>query len=111
MILVQWSCKVSMEKRKQFINFAEEKLKPFYESYGCLRYELFFPLIAEKNYFSYQIKEKENRYFERLLFKNLKDFEKFYNHIDKDKFAQEIVRSYVKEYGISKCNFSLLELY
>ncbi|MFX1388392.1 MAG: hypothetical protein ACFE9M_14330 [Promethearchaeota archaeon] len=111
MILVQWSCEVPQENHENFVNLAKTKLKPFYESYGALRYELFFPLNTEKKYFSYHITENENRYTEQLLFENFKDFEILYDTIDKDKEAQNMVGRYVKDFGISNCNFKILKQY
>ncbi len=110
MILVQWSCEVPQENLRSFTNFAENKLKPFYESLGCVRYELFFPMSTEKQYFPYQIKEKKNRYSEQLIFETLEDFEKFYYTIEKDEAAQNMVGMYVKDYRISDCNFKILKI-
>ncbi|MFX0025885.1 MAG: hypothetical protein ACFE8M_05675 [Candidatus Hermodarchaeota archaeon] len=109
MILVQWSCEIPQEKIESFLNFVEEKLKPFYKSYGCKRYELFFPMVIEKKFFPYQIFEKENRYTEQLIFTDIKDFEKFYDSIEKNQTAQEMVGMYVKEFGISACKFKILK--
>lgn len=111
MILVQWSCEVPQEKRERFISFAEKKLKSFYESYGALRYELFFPMNTEKKYFSYHATENENMYTEQLLFETFKDFEKLYDTIEKDKEAKNMVGMYVKDFGISNCNFKILKQY
>ena len=69
MILVQWSCEVPQENRERFISFAEKNLRSFYESYGALRYELFFPINTEKKYFSYHTTENENIYTEQLLYR------------------------------------------
>jgi len=107
MILVQWSCEVPKGERERFLNYAQSKLKPFYKSHGCLRYELFFPIITEKQYFSYQISEDINRYTEQLIFKDLKVFNKFYESIEKDKSAQEIVGKYRKQFNITNCNFKI----
>ncbi len=109
MILVQWSCEIPQEKIESFLNFAEKQLKPFYKSYGCKRYELFFPMITEKEFFPYQISEKNNRYAEQLIFKDIKDFEKFYEAIEKDQTAQKMVGMYVKEFGITDCKFRILK--
>ena len=110
MILVQWSCEIPQENLKRFSNFVINELKPLYESLGCIRYELFFPMSTKKQYFPYQIKEKKNQYSEQLLFNNLEDFEKFYYTIEKDEAAQNIVGMYVKEFGISDCNFKMLKM-
>jgi hypothetical protein len=109
MILVQWSCEVPEDKIESFLNFADESLKPFYESFGCIRYELFFPMITKKQFFSYQISEKNNRYMEQLIFSTIKDFEKFYESIEKDQRAQKMVGKYVEEFGISHCSFRILK--
>ncbi|MFX1329095.1 MAG: hypothetical protein ACFE91_13290 [Promethearchaeota archaeon] len=109
MILVQWSCEVPPEKRERFVNFAEKELKTFYESYGALRYELFFPMNTEKKYFSYHTTENENMYIEQLLFETFTDFEKLYDSIEKDKEAQKMVGRYEKDFGISNCNFKILK--
>lgn len=68
-------------------------------------------MITEKQYFPYQITEKNNRYTEQLLFETHKDFEKFYDAIEKEKAAQDLVGMYVKGFGISNCDFKILELY
>ena len=108
MILVQWSCKVPQQKREIFLNYAKTKLIPFYRSHGCLRYELFFPMITEKKYFSYQISDDINRYIEQLIFKDLKDFNTFYESIEKEESAQEIVGKYRSQFDITNCNFKIL---
>jgi len=108
MILVQWSCEIPQENIENFLNFVEEKLKSFYKSYGCKRYELFFPIITDKKFFPYQLSEKKNRYTEQLIFTDIKDFEKFYEAVEKDQTAQEMVGMYVKEFGISACKFRIL---
>ena len=108
MILVQWSCEVPQEKLESFLNYAKNRLKPFYETHGCLRHELFFPMITDKKYFPYQISENKNRYTEQLLFKDLKDFNKFYERIEKERAAQEVVGMYTKEFEIINCKFKIL---
>ena len=84
-------------------------MKAFYESYGCLGYELYFPMTTEKKYFPYHITEKKNRYTEMLIFKDLKDFEKFYENVEKDESAQNLVGMYVKVFSISDCHFKILQ--
>lgn len=111
MIVAQWSCEVPKENREKFISFAEKKLKSFYESHGALHYELFFPINTEKKYFSYHTTENENLYTEQLSFQTFEDFQKLYDTIEKDKQAQNIVGSYVKDFGISNCNFKILKQY
>ena len=108
MIVAQWSCEVSQNKKESFLNYIKTTLKPFYESHGCLRYEIFFPLITDKKYFPYQISENETRYTEQLLFRDIKAFNKFYDSIEKDQNAQEVVGMYIKEFGINNCNFKIL---
>ncbi len=66
-------------------------------------------MTTEKKYFPYHNTEKKNRYTEQLIFDDLKDFEKFYDIVEKVKAAQELVGMYVKEFGISDCNFKILE--
>jgi len=111
MILAQWSCEVPQKNRERFISFAERKLKSFYESYGALRYELFFPMNTEKKYFPYHTIENENIYTEQLLFETFEDFEKLFDTIEKDKEAQKMVGMYAKDFGISNCNFKIMKLY
>jgi len=108
MILVQWSCEVPQVKLESFLIYVKDRLLPFYESFGCLRYELFFPMITDKKYFPYHISEDNNRYTEQLLFKDLKEFDKFYERIENERAAQEIVGMYTKEFGIKNCNFKIL---
>ncbi|TFF85462.1 MAG: hypothetical protein EU517_01585 [Promethearchaeota archaeon] len=107
MILVQWSCEVPKLEREKFLNYARNKLKPFYKSNGCLRYELFFPMKTDKKYFSYHVDVNLNRYTECLTFKELKDFNKFYERIEKDKSAQKIVGKYRKQFKITECSFRI----
>lgn len=108
MIMVQWSCSVPQKKLECFLSFVKKRLKPFYESKGCKRYELFFPMITEKKYFPYQISEKKNLYTEQLIFNELKDLERFFETIEKDHKAQEIVGMYTKEFEVSACSFKIL---
>jgi quinol monooxygenase YgiN len=107
MILVEWSCKISQDKLDDFISFAQERLKPFYQSSGCKRYELLFPLNTEKEFFSYQISEEKNRYTERLTFENLRDFEELYEKIEKDQNAQDMIRKYRKDFQVKECYFKI----
>ncbi|MFX1327276.1 MAG: hypothetical protein ACFE91_03925 [Promethearchaeota archaeon] len=111
MILVQWSCEIPQEKLESFINFAKNKLKPFYESYRCMKYELLFPMITEKKFFPYQESEIKNRYTEQLVFKDIKDFDDFHKNIEKNQEAQDIVGMYVKEFEISNCSFKIFTYY
>lgn len=83
MILVQWSGDVPQEKLESFLKFAEEKMKPFYKSHGCKRFELFMPMERKKRYFSYQITQKRNRYTEQVVFSDIEKFEKFIEEMEK----------------------------
>jgi hypothetical protein len=108
MIQAEWSCEISQGKLKNFINFAKKSLKPFYESSGCKNYELYLPLKTDKQFFPYQISE-ENRYIERLIFNNFKDFENLYDIIEKDPKAQEIVGKYSREFQVKVCCFKIFD--
>lgn len=108
LILVQWSCDIPQEKLEKFLNFAQQELKPFYESNGCKRYELFFPKITKRKYFSYHIPQKKNRYTEKLLFNDLKEFEKFFEFVEKDQTAKEILGKYGQKFNVSSCSFKIL---
>lgn len=108
LIMVQWSCEVPMEKFEDFLRFAQEKLKPFHESHGCKRLELFTPLEVQKKYFSYQVLQKRNRYTEQLIFDDLGDFENFLGAVEKDPCSKEIIESYGKEFNVSGCSFTIL---
>lgn len=108
MIMVQWSCKVPPEKLKIFLQFARERLKPFHESHGCKRLELFTPMDVQKRYFSYQVSQERNRYTEQLIFDDLKEFENFLKAVEKDPHSREILGSYEKEFNVSDCSFILL---
>lgn len=109
MILVQWSCEIPLEKIDRFVKFAKEKLKPFHESHGCKRLELFTPMQVQKKCFSYQVKEKINRYTEQLIFNDLEDFESFLEAVEEDPHSKEILESYEKEFGVSSCEFIILK--
>jgi len=106
--MVQWSCEVPPEKLESFLRFAREKLKPFHESHGCKRLELFIPIDVKKRYFSYQVKQKRNRYTEQLIFRNLEDFENFLEAVEKDPHSKDILESYGKEFNVSDCSFTIL---
>jgi hypothetical protein len=108
MILVQWSCKIPHANLAPFLKYVKEILKPFYESHGSIRYELFLPLKTNKQYFPYQISDNKNQYTEQLLFKDIKDFDNFYDSIEKDQAAQKVVGMYTKEFGINNCEFKIL---
>jgi len=108
LIMVQWSCEVPPEKLESFLRFARETLKPFHESHGCKRLELFIPMEPQKKYFSYQVSQKRNRYTEQLIFDDLKDFENFLKAVEKDPHSKEILESYDKEFSVSDCSFIIL---
>ena len=107
MIMAQWSCDVPLEKWEDFLVFAKEKLRPFYESHGCRRYELFISMDSEK-YFSYQFMQKNNRYVEQLFFDDIETFESFHKSVGTDSHALEMVGTYEKEFGVSSCSFVIL---
>jgi hypothetical protein len=106
--LVQWSCEVPPEKLENFIRFAKERLKPFHESHGCKRLELFIPMELQKRYFSHQVAQKRNRYTEQMIFNDVKDFEIFLEAVEKDPQSKEIIESYEKEFNVSSCSFTIL---
>lgn len=108
MILVQWSCEIPLEKLEDFIKFVKEKLKPFHESHGCKRLQLFMPIELEKKYFPYQVTQERNRYTEQLIFNDLKDFESFLEAVEKDPRGKEITGSYGKRFNVSSCTFMIL---
>lgn len=108
MIMVQWSCAIPLEKMEDFLKFAKDKLKPFHESYGCKRLELFIPLDVGKKFFPYQCTQKRNRYTEQLIFDDLKAFEDFLDVVKKDPQAEEIIGRYRREFNISSCRFTVL---
>ncbi len=107
MIMVQWSCEVPQENLKDFLKFVNEKLNAFYESFACKRYELFLPVETKKQYFSFQVKPKTNRYIEQLIFDNIEGFENFIEAVEKDPHHKEIVESYIEEFNVSSCNFTI----
>ncbi len=107
LILVQWSCEVLPEKLEDFLKFAREKLKPFYESHNCKRYELFMPTEVKK-YFPYQFTQKKNKYTEQMIFKDIEDFEKFFEAVENDTHLREIVENYTKKFNVSSCSFTIL---
>jgi len=106
--MVQWSCEVPPEKLESFLQFAGEKLKPFHESHGCKRLELFTPMDVKKRYFSYQVTQERNRYTEQLIFDDLEDFENFLKAVEKDPRSKEIIESYDEEFNVSECRFIIL---
>lgn len=106
--MVQWSCEINPEKLEGFLKFAREELKPFYESHGCKRFELFMPAAVGKEFFSYQITQKRNRYTEQLIFGSLKDFENFLEAVEKDPQAEQVIGKYGREFNVSSCRFTVL---
>ncbi len=106
MILAEWSCELPERLLDDFFQFAEQELKPFYESYGCERYELFIPV--EKKYFAYQIETKKTRYTEQILFPTLEDFERFLKEARKNPHAKEMTDSYRKKFRVKSVSFRIL---
>ena len=90
--MVQWSCEIPLEELDSFVEFVKEKLKPFHETHGCKRLELFMPLKVQKKYFRYQVSQKENRYVEQLIFNELKNFRIFFkNAINGKIYSKRVV--------------------
>lgn len=108
MILVQWSCVVPREKLESFIRFVEDKLKPFYESHGCKRFEFFTPVETGKRYFSFQVTQEKTRYTEQVTFNDIKDFENLLEAVKRDSHARELMESYGKIFNVSSCSFTIL---
>jgi len=108
LILVQWSCDVPDEELESFIRFCRDELKPFYESHGCKRFELFILIEVRKRYFSYQTTQKGNRYTEQLIFNAIEEFENLLEVVESDSHAKEIIESYGKKFHVSSCNFTIL---
>lgn len=93
---------------EDFVKFVKEELKPFHESHGCKRLELFMPTELQRRYFSYQITQERNRYTEQLIFNDLKGFESFLEAVEKDPRGKEITESYGKRFNVSSCTFTIL---
>ncbi len=108
MIMVQWSCDVPQEKVEGFLRFAKERLKPFFESRGCRRYELFTPMDSPKRYFSYQETPDTNRYTEQMVFDDVDDWDSFFESAEEDPEAREILASYEREFNVTSCAFMIL---
>jgi len=108
LILVQWSCVISQEKVESFIQFVEEKLKPFYELHGCKRFELFMAMETDKKYFPFQVAQEKTRYTEQVTFSDIKDFEKVFEDVKRDKYSRELMESYSKIFNVSSCSFIIL---
>jgi len=105
--MAQWSCDVPLEKWEDFLVFAKEKLKAFYEFHGCRRYEL-FTSVDSKKYFSYQVVQKKNKYTEQLFFDDVEAFESFHKSVGTDSHMREMVGTYEKEFGVTSCSFMIL---
>jgi len=106
LILAEWSCELPERLLDDFFQFAEQKLKPFYESYGCKRYALFIPV--EKRYFAYQIEAKKTKYTEQILFSTIEDFERFLERVRRDPHAKEMTDSYRKKFRVKSVSFKTL---
>ncbi len=106
MIMAQWSCDVPLEKWEDFLKFAKEKLKPFYESHGCRRHELLTSMDSKK-YFSYQVVQKKNRYTEQLFFDDIEAFERFQKSVDTNSHVREMVGTYETKFGVTSVIFMI----
>jgi hypothetical protein len=107
LIIAQWSCEVPEEMFDGFIKWAEETLKPYYESRGCVEYSLLMPM--EKNYFSYQEAQPKNRYTEQLKFNDVKAYERFLLEHEEDLKAKEITSAYRGIFKAHSCVIRLFE--
>ena len=105
MILCQWSCDLPEDLLEEFLNWAEQKLKPFYELYGARHYALFMPV--EKRYFDYQTVQGKTRYTEHVSFDSISDFEKFLERVEKDPSAKRLIESYERKFHVSSCSFKI----
>lgn len=99
---------MSQEKLESFIRFCKDELKPFYESHGCKRWELFVPIEAKKTYFAYQTTPKANRYTEQLIFNNTEEFEDLLEAVREDPLATELMGSFERKFNVSSCDFTIL---
>lgn len=106
--MAQWSYDVPLEKWEDFLRFIKKKLKPFYESHGWKRHELFTSLDSKK-YFSYQIVQKRNRCIEQLSFDDIEAFERFHSSVGTDSHVREMVGLYETEFGATSCSFMILK--
>jgi len=107
LILVQWSCEVPPNKLESFLEFAENKLKPLYKSFNCIRYELFIPMETKK-YFPFHNFFKKNRYIEPLIFNDIKNFEKFLELAEENPLTKKVIESYRKKFNVTSCSFTIL---
>ena len=100
MIISQWQYNVPKEKLDEFIKFAKERLKPFWESMGCKSHSIYVS-TSKKLRFSYQIIEPENKITEQLIFDKLEDFEEFLEKIYSTEEGKELADSYEKKFNVS----------
>ena len=84
-----------------FTKWADEILKPYYESHGCMKYSLFLPV--EKEYFPYQETQTKNRYTEQFTFNDLDDFERFLLEHEEDPKAKEVTSTYRGRFKAHSC--------
>jgi len=99
---------VPREKLESFIQFSKDKLKPFYESHGCKRWELFVPMEVKRTYFPFQTVQEANRYTEQLILNSIEEFENLLEAVEKDPQATELMESFEKKFNVSSCNFTIL---
>jgi len=84
-----------------FLRWAEETLKPYYESRGCEEYSLFLPV--EKTYFSYQEAQARTRYTEQFKFGDMREYERFLLEHEEDPKAKEITSAYRGRFKAHSC--------
>jgi hypothetical protein len=101
LIIAQWSCEVPEEVFDDFLRWAEETLKPYYESSGCEEYSLFLPV--ERTYFSYQEAQAGTRYTEQFKFSDLGEYERFLAEHETDPEAKKITSAYRGRFKARSC--------
>jgi hypothetical protein len=108
MIIVQWQYNVPKEKFDEFVKFAKEKLKPFWESMGCKSHSMF--VSTRKRFrFSYQIIDPENKITEQLFFDKLEDFDAFLKKIYSTEEGRKLADSYEKIFGVTNLVIKIYE--
>ena len=108
MIIAQWQYSVPKEKLGKFTEFAQEKLKPFWESMGCKSHSIYVS-TRKKFPFSYQIIEPENKITEQLIFDKLEDFDGFLKKIYSTEEGKKMADSYEEKFNVTDLSIKVYE--
>jgi len=103
MQIIEYRYRIPKEKREEFLKFAESTLKPTWQKYCCMKYEL--STVSSEQIVGRQIFE-EGSIVERLYFEDNFDLNQFYKETLENE--SDKTKSYEEKFGATDIELRIL---